>query len=270
MIRVVAMVGGPELAGRVLVPRVDQHARAPAVEPRAAQRVVELVHGEDRPDAGCVEPVELAVDLGRVALRRAVELPAVEHLGHLDPEHDGELAVVDDSARLGRAADQPEEALPGAAELSVDVVLQRAHVGGLLVGADHLVAVVLLVRIELAEGTVLDQVVDHQPQPAPPGALDPLPVGALVSLRLVARPAGEARPALRAVGAVRAARAEEVLGHRACPVGEVVGAVLQRGRDAVGAPRPAAMEAPAEEVEGAEVDVIVQESAHPGGRARAP
>ena len=91
-----------------------------------------------------------------------------------------------------------------------------------------------------------------------------------MSLRLVARPAREARPAIGAVGAVRAARAEEVLGHRARPVGEVVGAVLQRGRDAVGAPRPAAMEAPAEEVEGAEVVVIVQEAAHPGGRARAP
>ena len=90
-----------------------------------------------------------------------------------------------------------------------------------------------------------------------------------MALRLVARPAGEARPALRAVGADGAAGADEVLDHRAGPVGEVVGAILERDRDAVRAPWPAAMEAPAEELECAEVDVIVQEAAHPGGRARA-
>ena len=62
-------------------------------------------------------------------------------------------------------------------------------------------------------------------RPDAPGALDPLPVGALVGQRLVARPAGEARPALRAVRADRAAGREEVLDHRAGAVGVVVGAV---------------------------------------------
>ena len=191
VVGVVAVVGGPELAGRVLVAGVDEHAARTAVELRAAERVVELVDREHRADAGVVELVELAVDLGGIALRRAVELPAVEHLRHLDPEHDGELAVVDHPPGLGRVADQPEEALPGAAGLSVDVVLQRVHVLGLLVGAGHLVAVVLLVRIELAERTVLDQVGDHEPQPGSPGALDPLPVGAL--MRSATRPAASRR-----------------------------------------------------------------------------
>ena len=90
-----------------------------------------------------------------------------------------------------------------------------------------------------------------------------------MGLRLVARPAGEARPALRAVGAHRAARVEEVLDDRAGAVGEVVGAVAQRDRHPVGAPGPAAVEAPAEELEGAEVDVVVEEAAHLGRRARA-
>ena len=45
-------------------------------------------------------------------------------------------------------------------------------------------------------------------------------------------------------------------------VGEVVEAVLERDGHAVRAPGPAAVEAPAEELEGAEVDVVVDEAAH--------
>ena len=42
------------------------------------------------------------------------------------PEHDRELAVVDDLARLERVGDDPEPALARAAVLRVDVVLQLA------------------------------------------------------------------------------------------------------------------------------------------------
>ena len=107
----------------------------------------------------------------------------------------------------------------------------------------HLVAVVLLERVELAERAVLDEVVDHDAQPRPPRALDPLPVGALVGQRLVARPAGEARPSLGLWVPTGRAAGEEVLDHRARAVGVVVGAVLQRHGHAVRAPRPPAVEA---------------------------
>ena len=80
--------------------------------------------------------------------------------------------------------------------------------------------------------------------------------------RLVARPAREARPSLGAVRAVGAAGGEEVLDDRACAVGVVVGAVAHRDRHSVRAPGTPAMEAAAEELEGAEVDVVVDEAAH--------
>ena len=73
----------------------------------------------------------------------------------------------------------------------------------------------------------------------------------------------------RTVGADWAAGADEVLDQRTGPVGEVVGAILERDRHPIGAPRPAAVEAPAKELEGAEVDVVVEEAPHLGGRARA-
>ena len=167
-----------------------------------AERVVELVHREQRlrrrPTAACRAGRRSAsvVQCGDVR-----ELPAVEDLGDLDAEHHGQLARVDHLARLRGGPDDPQEALAGAAELGVDVVLEGVHVVGLLVRAHHLVAVVLLERVELAERPVLDEVVDHDAHSRPPRALDPLPVGALVGERLVARPAREARPSLRAVRA---------------------------------------------------------------------
>ena len=100
------------------------------------------------------------------------------------------------------------------------------------------------------------------PHSRPPRALDPLPVGALVGERLVARPALEARPSLRAVRARRAAGGQEVLYDRALAVRVVVGTVAQRHRHSVRAPGTSAMEAAAEELEGAHVDVGVDEAAH--------
>ena len=61
---------------------------------------------------------------------------------------------------------------------------------------------------------------------------------------------------------VGAAGGEEVLDDRAGAVRVVVGAVAQRDRHSVRAPRPPAVEAAAEELEGAEVDVVVEEAAH--------
>ena len=164
--------------------------------------------------------------------------------------------------------DDPEEALAGAAELGVDVVLEGVHVFGLLERTRHLVAVVLLERVELAERAVLDEVVDHDPQPRPPGTLDPPPVGALVGERLVARPAREARPALRAVRARRTAGREEVLGDGTGAVRVVVDAVAHRHRNSVRAPGTPAMEAAAEELERTEMDVVVDEAADSRLRVR--
>jgi hypothetical protein len=55
---------------------------------------------------------------------------------------------------------------------------------------------------------------------------------------------------------------EEVLGDRTGAVGLVVEAVAHRDRHPVGAPRTAAVEAAAEELEAAEVNVVVEEAVH--------
>ena len=72
-----------------------------------------------------------------------------------------------------RAADDPEQALAGAAALGVDVVLELADPLRLQQDAVHLVAAVLLVRVDLAEDPVLDEQVHEDPQAAAPGALEP-------------------------------------------------------------------------------------------------
>ena len=201
--------------------------------------------------------------------RHAVVLAAAEDLRGLHAEDERDLAAVDDRARLRRARREPQEALARTAELRVDVVDEPVEVLRLLAGAGHLVAGVLLEGVELAQRAVLDEVGHHDPHAAAPGPLEPLPVAALVGQRLRARPAGERGPAVGAVGADRAARGEEVLERGAGAVRLVVGAVPQGHRDAVGAPRPPAVEAAAEEVEGADVDVVVEEAAHRRARARA-
>ena len=61
--------------------------------------------------------------------------------------------------RPGPGSSRCAEALARAAELRVDVVLQAVHVLRLLAAAGHLVAGVLLERVELAQRAVLDQVV---------------------------------------------------------------------------------------------------------------
>ena len=79
------------------------------------------------------------------------------------------------------------------------------------------------------------------------------------------RPVLEGRPADRVV-AVRRIVVERVLEHGAAPVRAVVGAVDERHGHAVRVPRPAAVRAAAEELEGHHVDVRVDEAAHLGER----
>ena len=88
--------------------------------------------------------------------------------------------------------------------------------------------------------------------------------------RRVVRPVLEDRPAARVVGADRVAVGERVLADRADAVRPVVGAVLQRGGDAVGRPRAPAVDAAAEELEGHHVHVGVDHArdlAEGGGAA---
>ena len=113
------------------------------------------------------------------------------------------LPGVDHPAGLPRAAHDPVEALAGTAELGVDVVLQLVHVLRLQADRVHVVAGVVLDRVELAELVVLDEQVDEDPLPAAPRALEPAVVGALVGQRLRRRPVLERRPADRVVGRAR-------------------------------------------------------------------
>ena len=110
----------------IRLPALTTTPVVPAVAGHAAERVVELVDQLHVADAELVDLVELLVDLGLGALRLVVLDAAVEQLGDLDPEHDGELALVDHAARLERVGDDPEPALARAAVLGVDVVLQLA------------------------------------------------------------------------------------------------------------------------------------------------
>ena len=92
VVRVVAVIRGPELARGVLVAGVDEHPGRPRVEFHAAERVVELVDREERPNADRLQLIELVLDLLRSALRDVLELPAIEDLGLLDTEDHRQLA----------------------------------------------------------------------------------------------------------------------------------------------------------------------------------
>ena len=132
--------------------------------------------------------------VGDVGLHRAAE----QHAG-LDAHDHRELALVDDPAGLVGVGDDAVPALAGAAVLRVDVALELAHVLGLQRDRLHVVAGVVLDRVELAELVVLDEQVREDPQAAAPGALHPLVVGALVGQRVRRRPVLEGRPADRVV-----------------------------------------------------------------------
>ena len=125
--------------------------------------------------------------------------------------------------RLPRAAHDPVEALAGPAALGVDVVLHRVHVLRLQAHGVHVVAGVVLDRVELAELVVLDEQVHEDPLAAAPGALEPLVVGALVGQRLRRRPVLERRPADRVVGG--SAREQRLERGAVAAGGGVVGAV---------------------------------------------
>ena len=208
--------------------------------------------------------VEVRVDLGLVARRLVVaehDLDrAPERDAGLDAHHHRHLPGVDDLPGLERRPHDPVEALAGAAELGVDVVLELVHVGRLQPDGVHVVARVPLDRVELAELVVLDQEVDEEPLPAAPGPLEPPVVGALVGQRVRSRPVLERRPADRVV---RRLAGQEGLEDRAVALGHlVVRAVDQGVRRAVGVPRSSAVHVAAEELEGHAVGVRVDVAAH--------
>ena len=222
----------PEGAGLEEVGAVDGEPVLAGVAGDARQRVVELVDELHLAHAEVVHLVELAVDVVDVAGRHVAAgqplVGAAERHARLDAHHHGELAGVDHAARLPRAADDPVEALARAAVLGVDVVLEVVHVLGLEAHGVHVVAGVVLDRVDHAELVVLDQEVDEDPQAAAPRALQPLPVRALVGQRVGLRPVDEGRPADRVV---RRLAGEHRLQRRAVPLGErVVGAVDERVR----------------------------------------
>src|SRR5690349_15627312 len=162
------LLRAPEVPAEHELPAVDDRADRPVVEAGAAERVVELVDRIERADAEPAHLVDPVLHVRDSAVRLVLVLGAAEELGLLDAEDHGVLAVVDDPPRLERVGDDPEEALAGAAGLRVDVVLELVHPLRLEVDRVHLVAGVLLVRVDAAEHAVLDEVVDHQPLAAEP------------------------------------------------------------------------------------------------------
>ncbi len=163
-------------------------------------------------------------------------------------------------ACLERVVDDPVPALAGAAGLRVDVVLELACAACLETDAVHLVAVVLLQRVDVAEDLVVDEQVHHQPQARAVGPFDPLVVGLLVRVRPVVGPAPERGPADGVVGPDRDPVLEEVLGHRDPSVRLVVGAVDECVRSAEAVPRLAAVDSAAHELVGHVVEVSLDEA----------
>ncbi len=258
----------PVSAGLVAVPAVHDRAGASRVARHSDQRVVELVHQLHLADPEPVDLVQLAVDLGPVALGLVVVDLAPEGLGDLDAQDHGQLALVDHAPGLERIGHDPEPALPGTAALGVDVVLQLVDALVLKAHAVHLVAGVLLQGVELAEHLVLHEEVHVDAQAAHPCPLEPPVVGLLVGQRLVVRPVLERRPAHRVVGGPRGTRGDGALERARHRV--VVGAVHQRVLRAVAVPGPAAVRAPAQELEGHHVHVEVDHAPGPAVGRRAP
>src|SRR5215208_1496897 len=94
----------------------------------------------------------------------------IERLRGLHAHDDGQLALVDNPPRVRVIAHDPVPALPRAAVLGVDVVLELAHTPRLEARARHLVAagpdgVFALERVQLAQDLVLDEQVGEDPQP---------------------------------------------------------------------------------------------------------
>src|SRR5215210_1961297 len=141
----------------ILLPLLTTAPVVPLSTRDAGEGVVELVDELHVADAHGVDLVEPAVDLVGRALGLVVVDAAVEELGDLDAEHHGELALVDHAPRLERGLDDPEPALARPAALGVDVVLELVDALVLEAHAIHLVARVLLVRIDLAQHRVVDQ-----------------------------------------------------------------------------------------------------------------
>ena len=125
---------------------------------------------------------------------------AAERLRDLDAEDDGELAFVGHPPRLERIVDDAEPPLARSAALGVDVALELADALRLQANAVHLVAVVELQRVDLAQHPVLDEQVRQDAQPAPPRPLHPAVVGLLVGEGAVAGPVDERRPTGRCRG----------------------------------------------------------------------
>ena len=249
----------PELAEGELVPGVDHQAGGAAVHLGAAQRVVELVHGEERADPELAELVQAAVHLGLVTLGRLVRAAAAEQRRGLHAHDHRELAVGHHAPGLERVGHDAQEPLARAAVLGVDVVLQLVQALALQLRALHLVARVHAARLQVAQHVVVHQQRDHHPQARSPRALDPLPVRALVGQRVGAGPVLEGGVAHRILVRDGAAEVEQVLQRRAGPAGAaVLAAVGQRVGDAQGAERLAAVELAADELVRGQVAVGVK------------
>src|SRR5207248_9854773 len=157
-----------------------------------------------------VELLELAVDVGAGALGNAQDLAAAERIRGLHADQHGELPALDRPPGLRRAVHEAEPTPPRAAALRVDVALERPQPGDLELDGRGLVAGVRPAGLDLAERLVLDRLRHDEPLARLPRPLQPDPVGLLVGVGVVYRPAGECRPAVRVVGARGVAAAEEI------------------------------------------------------------
>jgi hypothetical protein len=255
-----ALLRLPVGARRQELADVDGRSERARVVADTAQRVVELVAQEHAAHAQRIQLVQALVDVRLAALRDVEDLLAAEGLGGLDAEDDRQLALLDDLTGLRAVGDDPEPALAGPAVHLVDEGLHVVRQLGLEPDGRHLVAAAVLEKVHGADDAVGDEVVDQHPLAAAPGPFHPGVVVLLVGQRVVGGPVLEGGPAVRVVFAVATLGDEVEDRERAVRI--VLGAVLERVRDALLGERLSADKTAAEGLVGENVVVRVDEAAH--------
>ena len=167
----------------------------------APEGIIELVYREQAAHIHGVEPVQPLYDFFAGTFRGIEKLATVECLGCFHAEDDRHFSVADDLPGLGGIGDDAEPALAGATVLGVDVILHAMHLCGLHFNGGHGVAVILFLRIELAENLVMHQVVDENFHARQVRPFNPFVVALMVLQRVAAGPERVVRPAPGFVGA---------------------------------------------------------------------
>ena len=118
----VARVHLPVASRLELVSVIDDDAGRADVPGDTGESVIELVDQLHLAHAEVVDLVETGLDVFQVARRGVPRESAIERDRDLDPEHDGQLPLVDHLARLEGIVDDPEPSFARAPVLRVDVV----------------------------------------------------------------------------------------------------------------------------------------------------